>query len=104
MKLMKRLLVVSIISAAHLVATIAALDVSTRYTLARFDSVTPSFLEAIGHAAFSVLHLPVLPLWRVFGLSGTGWLGYLPFLLNSVLWSTALVWLGIVFIRRHQPD
>ncbi len=103
MKFTQRVLVISVAWAGHYTATIAALNVSVSYNLARFDFETTTFLEVFGHAAFVVLHVPVLPLWLMFGISGAGWLGHLPFILNSLLWSTTLVWLVIIFIRRRLP-
>lgn len=103
MSLLRSKLVLFIaISCAHFMATGAALLAAFSASMGRFDSGrSPTLSESAIEGVFSILIFPVLPLIKHVPMQFPGFWGYLPFAVNSAIWSAA-VCLILAALRQRK--
>jgi hypothetical protein len=67
----------------------------------RFDTVaSPSAFEAVIEMFATVLHFPLVSLIQVSAVRfSASWAGYIPFILNSLLWG-AVIYYFVTYIKR----
>src|SRR4051794_26464706 len=83
-----------ILAVLHLVVTDALTVAAFSLTMERFDTgESPTLTERVIEVSGRVLRFPVVSCALSIGLRLPGPTGYLPFILNSLLWANAVSWL-----------
>jgi hypothetical protein len=83
----------ALIAVAHLIATVGLLVYTFGAGMGRFDTLADrTWMEAASALLLNVLAFPLLPLLsRLQSLRLPGWWGYTPFIVNSAVWSLAIL-------------
>jgi hypothetical protein len=98
--------VVVIVALAHSALSVGLFMLVSGAGMARFDTGAPSSnAEWVLEIIVAILHAPVATL--AFESVPIGWLpglwGYLPLLLNSLIWALVLVWIARLLGRFRSP-
>jgi hypothetical protein len=100
---MRRLTSLGLLTAGHVAATVTLQVVAFVQGMSRFDSGEPTgWLERAAERGHSVLSFPLVDLMLDGGWTLRG-AGYIPILLNSLLWAVAIV-LAASTYRRCSPN
>jgi hypothetical protein len=102
---MKRILIILALAAIHFALSFAFFLLSFAGGMSRFDAARePSILERVVNG---IAYLLLFPLVQLAVRSGGGWmtgtLGYVPFILNSLLWAMA-IYFGVKFLARPRTS
>lgn len=100
-------LVVAILSVAHLTLALGSFAITFSFGMERFDAglaTDRSPLEAMASTLTDVLWQPMLTIWHAIfvGRSGPSLLQWSAVVINSVLWGVALASLFVVVRARLQ--
>jgi hypothetical protein len=99
----KKLLIVGYLTLAHLIVTVGLLLFSFGASMDRFDSGRmPTFHERLAESGFTVFQLPLMPLLRFSPIRFPGLWGYIPFLVNSLVWALVLSLIISAFQKRKH--
>jgi hypothetical protein len=97
---MRRMVAFGLIAASHFVLTIVLVIFTFGAGMARFDAAdSPRWRETVASSAVDVLAFPVLPLLDRPSLRFPGVWGYVPFVVNSVVWAKAV---RTIWRLRHR--
>ena len=97
---MRRMVAFGLIAAIHFVLTVVLVIFTFGSGMARFDTPDgPHWTETVASSVVDVLVFPVLPLIDRPSLRFPGLWGYVPFMVNSVVWSGAII---TIWRLRHR--
>ena len=99
---MKKLFIILILAACHLVLSLVALFATFGATMSRFDTGdSPSAFETVIEGVADVLHFPLVLLVSLSPVRfSSAWAEYMPFVLNSLLWGAVIYYL-VAYIKRR---
>jgi hypothetical protein len=97
---MRRMVAFGLIAASHFALTIVLVIFTFGAGMARFDTLDGShWTETLASSVVDVLVFPVLPLLDRPSLRFPGLSGYVPFIVNSVVWAGAII---TIWRLRHR--
>lgn len=102
---MRHKVFVALVAVAHAALSIELFVLAFGSGMERFDSsASPSTGERLLEGLVTILHAPLVTL--ALPQSPAGWFpglwGYIPFLLNSLLWAAVLVWTARLYQSRRR--
>jgi|SRR6185312_14484626 len=93
-----------VIAILHLVVSVALTATTYALSMDRFDAdAPPTPAERIIEVCLQVLCFPIVRWAMASRVRFPGLIGYLPFIVNSLLWATAISWIYRV-IWHPKPD
>ena len=102
---MKKILIVLALAAFHFALSFAFFQLSFAGAMGRFDAARESSI--LERVVDGIAYLLLFPLVQLAVRAGGGWmtgaLGYVPFILNSLLWAT-MIYFGINFLARRRTS
>lgn len=89
---MRRFITLCLLTAGHVVATVALLVLAFVQGMSRFDSGEPiGWLERVAERGYSVLSFPLVNWMSERQWTFPGVTGYIPIAINSLLWSIVIL-------------
>lgn len=96
---MKKKVYLVVITALHFILTIGLMLFSFSEVMSRFDDgIPPTVKTHLFYTGMSILSFPIVSLARLGPSIYPGLLGYIPYILNSLLWAFVIVY-GLAWLR-----